>query len=101
MVEIVQTIKQNKSGIRTDPGTALKNVINGEVIYTPPCCEYVLKVKLALLEQFINNPDVVLIPLESRYLTKFVNFLDLNKFFCILILRFTFFDLFYWNFIKN
>ena len=39
MVEIVQTIKQNKSGIRTAPGTALKNAINGEVIYTPPCCE--------------------------------------------------------------
>ena len=57
MVEIVQTIKQNKSGIRTAPGTALKNAINGEIIYTPPCCEDVLREKLALLEQFINNPD--------------------------------------------
>lgn len=42
MIEIVQTIKQNKSGIRNTPGTALKNAINGEVIYTPPCCEEVL-----------------------------------------------------------
>lgn len=57
MVEIVQTIKQNKSGIRNTPGTALKNAINGEVIYTPPCCEGVLREKLAALEQFINDPD--------------------------------------------
>lgn len=58
MIEIVQTIKQNKSGIRNAPGTALKNAINGEVIYTPPCCEEVLREKLAALEQFINNPDL-------------------------------------------
>jgi len=55
MVEIVQTIKQNQSGIRNAPGTALKNAINGEVIYTPPCCEDVLREKLAALEQFINS----------------------------------------------
>lgn len=58
MVEIVQTIKQNKSGIRNMPGTALKNAINGEVIYTPPCCEEVLREKLAALEKFINDPDL-------------------------------------------
>ncbi len=58
MVEVVQTIKQNKSGIRTTPGTALKNAINGEVIYTPPCCEDVLREKLAALEQFINDPEI-------------------------------------------
>jgi len=58
MVEIVQTIKQNKSGIRNTPGTALKNSINGEIIYTPPCCEDVLRGKLASLEQFINDPEL-------------------------------------------
>jgi Fic family protein len=57
MVEIVQTIKQNESGIRNTPGTALKNAINGEVIYTPPCCEDVLREKLKALEQFINDPN--------------------------------------------
>jgi Fic family protein len=57
MVEIVQTIKQNKAGIRTAPGTALKSAVTGEVIYTPPCCEDVLREKLAALEQFINEPD--------------------------------------------
>ena len=58
MVEIVQTIKQNKSGIRNAPGPSLKNAMNGEVIYTPPCCEDVLSAKLAALEQFINDAEI-------------------------------------------
>ncbi len=58
MIEIVQIIKQNKSGIRNTPGTALKNAINGEIIYTPPCCEEVLREKLAALEEFINDPGL-------------------------------------------
>jgi len=58
MVEIVQTIKQNKTGIRNVPGTSLKNAINGEVIYTPPCCEDVIRQKLAALELFINDNDL-------------------------------------------
>jgi Fic family protein len=58
MVEIVQTIKQNNSGIRNSPGTKLINAVYGEVIYTPPCCEDVLREKLSALEQFINNPDL-------------------------------------------
>jgi Fic family protein len=57
MIEIVQTIKQNRSRIRNAPATALKNAINGEVIYIPPCCEDVLKEKLTALERFINDPD--------------------------------------------
>ncbi len=58
LVDIVQQIKQNKSGIRNTPGTALKNTINGEVIYTPPCCEDILREKLERLEQFINDPEI-------------------------------------------
>jgi Fic family protein len=57
MIEVVQTIKQNNAGVRNTPGTALKNAINGEVIYTPPCCEDVLREKLAALEGFINDPE--------------------------------------------
>jgi Fic family protein len=58
MIEIVQTIRQNKAGIRNTPGTSLKNVINGEVIYTPPCCEDMVKEKLVTLEQFINDNSI-------------------------------------------
>lgn len=55
MVEIVQTIKQNKAGIRGVPGTALRNAVNGDVVYTPPSGEDVLREKLAALERFINE----------------------------------------------
>lgn len=54
-VEIVQTLKQNQAGIRNTPGTALKNAISGSVVYTPPCCEDVVRQKLAALELFINE----------------------------------------------
>jgi Fic family protein len=58
MIEVVQTIKRNKAGIRTIPGTALKNAINGEVVYTPPSGEAVLREKLAGLERFINDKEL-------------------------------------------
>ncbi len=58
IIEIVQTIKQNKAGLRNAPGTALKNAINGEVVYTPPCCEDVLREKLSALEKFINDDSI-------------------------------------------
>jgi len=58
MVNVVQKITQNTSGIRKTPGTELKNAITGEVVYTPPCCEDVLREKLRQLEQFINEPDI-------------------------------------------
>lgn len=57
MIEIVQTIKKNQSGIRNTPGTELINAINGEVVYTPPCCEDVLREKLFALERFINDNE--------------------------------------------
>lgn len=55
MVEIVRTIKQNSSGIRNVSGTTLKNAINGEVVYTPPAGEAVIRGKLNALERFING----------------------------------------------
>ena len=58
MVEIVQTIKQNKAGIRTTPGTALKNAITGEIVYTPPSGEALLREKLTALENFINDREI-------------------------------------------
>jgi len=57
MVNVAQKISQNTSGIRRTPGTALKNNITGEIVYTPPCCEDLLREKLKHLEIFINDPD--------------------------------------------
>ncbi|MDC6367693.1 MULTISPECIES: Fic family protein [Flavobacteriaceae] len=55
-IEIVQRIKQNDSGIRTTPGTTLSNA-KGEVIYTPPSGEDIIRDKLSNLEKFINTPS--------------------------------------------
>ena len=57
-VEIVQSIKKNTAGIRTTPGTALKNT-NGETIYTPPSGEAIIREKLHNLETFINGEDAI------------------------------------------
>lgn len=53
-VELVQCIKQNTAGIRTTPGTTLSNS-QGEVIYTPPSGEQLIRAKMANLETFINE----------------------------------------------
>lgn len=58
MIEIVQTIRQNQSGIRNLPGTSLKNTLSDEVIYTPPCCEKLILEKLSSLIDFINRPEL-------------------------------------------
>ena len=53
-IELVQCIKQNTAGIRTTPGTILSNT-KGEVIYTPPSGEQIIREKMANLEAFINE----------------------------------------------
>ena len=57
-IEIAQCIKQNSSGIRVTPGTTLSNT-NGEIIYTPPSGERIIRDKLANLEKFINQYDAL------------------------------------------
>lgn len=55
-IDIMQRIKGNTSGIRTTPGTTLSNM-KGEVIYTPPSGEDVIREKLSNMEVFINEGD--------------------------------------------
>lgn len=57
-IKIVQCIKQNKASIRTTPGTTLRNP-QGEVIYTPPSGEAVIREKLANVEKFIHEKDEI------------------------------------------
>lgn len=57
MVHVVQNIIQNKAGIRKQTGTAIKNAVTGDIVYTPPCCEDVIRKKLASLEVFINDEE--------------------------------------------
>jgi len=53
-IEIVQCIKQNDSGIRVTPGTVLANTA-GDILYTPPTGETVIRDKMSELEEFING----------------------------------------------
>jgi len=53
-IEIVQCIKKNTAGIRLTPGTTLTNA-KGEIIYTPPSGENIIREKLSNLENFINQ----------------------------------------------
>lgn len=55
-ISIVQCIKQNTASIRITPGTTLSNT-KGEVIYTPPSGENIIREKLANLEKFINENE--------------------------------------------
>ena len=57
-IEIMQRIKENTSSIRTTPGTTLSN-IKGEIIYTPPSGEEVIREKLSNWESFINKDDTL------------------------------------------
>jgi len=57
-ISIVQCIKQNTASIRNTQGTTLSNT-QGEVIYTPPSGERVIREKLANLEIFINENETI------------------------------------------
>lgn len=55
LIDIQGIIEQNKSGIRKLPGTALKNALTGEVVYTPPQSEQEIIKYLSNLEFYIND----------------------------------------------
>ncbi len=57
-IKIVQCIKENNASIRNTPGTTLSNA-QGEVIYTPPSGEAVIREKLANLEKFVNEDETI------------------------------------------
>lgn len=57
-IKIVQCIKQSNASIRVTSGTTLSNT-QGEVIYTPPNGENVIREKLANLERFVNEDNEI------------------------------------------
>ncbi|MCH8019255.1 Fic family protein [candidate division KSB1 bacterium] len=58
-IQIVQTIKKNQAGIRNTPGTKIANDRTGEVIYTPPEGEGVIREKLKNLEEYIHAENKI------------------------------------------
>lgn len=60
IVEIQGLIEQNKAGIRKLPGTVLLNETTGEVVYTPPTGEKIIREYMTNLENYINeNTDTI------------------------------------------
>jgi Fic family protein len=55
---IQEELLENNAGIRTLPGTALKNAINGKTIYTPPSGKDIIQNKLKNLEDYIHSDDI-------------------------------------------
>jgi len=62
-IEIVNILTESDAGIRNLPGTKLQNPATGEVIYTPPDGEDLLRSKMANLEMFCNDSAFELDPL--------------------------------------
>lgn len=58
LVDLVEIIKQRSMGVRRIPGTQLRNN-RGEVVYTPPVGEALLRSLLSDLERFIHARDDV------------------------------------------
>jgi Fic family protein len=56
-LEIQKILEPNKAGIRKLPGTSIKNSITGEIIYTPPEGEAVLRQLLQNYENYYNDFD--------------------------------------------
>lgn len=56
-IEICSVIKSVDMDIRKVPGTALTNQANGDIIYTPPVGESVIRDLLANWEQYMHQQD--------------------------------------------
>ena len=58
-IKLYQIIKENQAGIRNTPGTQIKNMTTGEVLYTPPEGERIIREKLKNLEDYIHADDTI------------------------------------------
>jgi Fic family protein len=58
ILENQEKLENNKAGFRKLPGTALKNSITGETIYTPPQDYEEIRKLMTNLESFINDNEM-------------------------------------------
>jgi len=56
-IEISKIIKESNSGIRKMDGIKIANPISGEVVYTPPEGEVIIRNKLKNLDDYINDSE--------------------------------------------
>lgn len=57
VLKIQEVLEGNKAGFRKLPGTTLKNMSTGEIIYTPPQDPEEVKDLMSNLEKFINDKE--------------------------------------------
>lgn len=58
IIEVQETLEDNNAGFRKLPGTALKNAVTGEVIYTPPQDYEEINQLMSNLEKYINDSEM-------------------------------------------
>ncbi len=58
IIAIQSELEKNNAGFRKVPGTALKNAITGEIVYTPPQDYNTIRDLMTNLEQYINDPTM-------------------------------------------
>lgn len=57
LIRIMQRLRNTEAGIRNQPGTVIARAGSGEVVYTPPEGEHLIRGKLAALERFMYEDD--------------------------------------------
>ena len=63
ITSIQEEVEHNQAGIRSVPGTVIKNNITGEIVYTPPQEKTEILEYMKNLEEYINNDDDMVDPL--------------------------------------
>ncbi|MEE9432537.1 MAG: Fic family protein [Melioribacteraceae bacterium] len=58
IINIQSVLEKNNAGFRKVPGTVIKNVTTGEIIYTPPQDYNTIKGLMTNLEKFINDESL-------------------------------------------
>jgi cell filamentation protein, protein adenylyltransferase len=55
-IDVCRTIKDENLDLRSEPGTMLRNMASGKVIYTPPEGQKLIREKLGNWEEFLGAP---------------------------------------------
>lgn len=57
LVRIMQRLRDTEAGIRKQPGTVIAKAGSGDLVYTPPEGESIIRDKLAALERYMYDDD--------------------------------------------
>ena len=63
ITRIQEKVEHNQAGIRSTPGTVIKNEVTGEIVHTPPQDKEQILKYMQNLEEYINNDEDMVDPL--------------------------------------